>query len=340
MRRTPIAILVILLIVLIGVGYYLTNPESGQEVLVGLGLAEPVEEGYVVTGMLEAEVTYLAGSNGGMVLDLLVTEGQRVEEGEVLVRMDTKLLEPLLDVAQARYEASQAQLELVTASLREVDLDVARIALEYAQALEEGATQALEDAREFAPEAVKDEQVALAQAALDQTQAEVDLAQANLSALQAGASENEINRIEALVKAAEAEVLNQRSHLESQTITAPFKGVILESFILPEELSLPGQPLLALADLDMLEVRVYIPEADLGWAEVGDEVKVSVDAYPDQVFRGEVTYIADQAEFTPRNVQTPEERVILVYQVRIRVTNPEGALKPGLPAEITLGVGS
>jgi HlyD family secretion protein len=340
MRRTPIAVLVILLIVLIGLGYFLTNPEAGQDVLVEFGLAEPIEEGYLVTGILEAEVTYLAGSNGGIVLDMPVPEGQRVKEGDVLVRMDTKLLEPLLDAAQARYEASQAQLELVTADPREEDLDVTQIALEFAQTLEESAAQALEDAREFAPEAVKDEQVALAQAALDQAQAEVDLAQANLSALQKGASESEISVVEALVEAAEADVLNQRSQLESQTITAPFEGVILETFLLPGELSLPGQPLLALADLDMLEVRVYIPEADLGWAELGDEVKVSVDAYPDRAFRGEVVHIADQAEFTPRNVQTPEERVILVYQVRIRVANPEGALKPGLPAEITLGVES
>jgi HlyD family secretion protein len=340
MRRTPIAILVILLIVLIGLGYFLTNPEAGQEVLVGLGLAEPIEEGYVVTGILETEATYLAGSNGGVVLEIPVSEGQRVKEGEVLVRIDTKVLEPLLDAAQARYEASQAQLEMVTADPREVDLDVAQTALEFAQAVEEGAMQALEDAREFAPEAVKDEQVALAKAALDQAQAEVDLAQANLSSLQEGASESEISAVEALVAVAEADVFNQRSQLESQTITAPFEGVILETFILPGELSLPGQPLLALADLEMLEVRVYIPEADLGWAEVGDKVQVSVDAYPDRVFQGEVIYIADQAEFTPRNVQTPEERVILVYQVRIRVPNPEGALKPGLPAEITLGVGS
>jgi HlyD family secretion protein len=340
MRRTPIAVLVILLIVLIGLGYFLTNPEAGQDVLVEFGLAEPIEEGYLVTGILEAEVTYLAGSNGGIVLDMPVPEGQRVKEGDVLVRMDTKLLEPLLDAAQARYEASQAQLELVTADPREEDLDVTQIALEFAQTLEESAAQALEDAREFAPEVVKDEQVALAQAALDQAQAEVDLAQANLSALQKGASESEISVVEALVEAAEADVLNQRSQLESQTITAPFEGVILETFLLPGEFSLPGQPLLALADLDMLEVRVYIPEADLGWAELGDEVKVSVDAYPDRAFRGEVVHIADQAEFTPRNVQTPEERVILVYQVRIRVANPEGALKPGLPAEITLGVES
>ncbi len=340
MRRTPIAILVILLIILIGVGYFMTNPEAGQEVLVELGLAEPVEEGYVVTGIMEAQVTYLAAVNGGAVLELTAEEGQRVEEGEVLVRMDTTLMEPLLDAAQARYEASQAQFELVTADPREVDLDLAQAALDYALVIKEGAAQALEDAREFAPEAVKDEQIALAQAGLDQAQAEVDLAQANLSALQEGPSESEIRALEALVDAAEAEVNNQRSQMESQTITAPFEGVILETFLLPEEISLPGQPLLTLANLDSLEVRIYIPEADLGWAELGDEVTLTVDAYPDRSFWGEIIYIADQAEFTPRNVQTPEERVILVYQVRIRVANSEGALKPGLPAEITLGVES
>lgn len=98
-----------------------------------------------------------------------------------------------------------------------------------------------------------------------------------------------------------------------------------------------GWPVAAVADLDQLEVSVYVPEADLGWANVGDPVQVKVDAYPERTFQGLVIYISDQAEFTPRNVQTPEERVILVYEVRILVLNLGGDLKPGLPADVTFG---
>jgi HlyD family secretion protein len=340
MRRSPIAILIILLIVLIGLGYFMSNPESGQDVLVGLGLAQAENKGYVVSGMLEAQVTYLAGVNGGRVQELIVSEGQRVEKGEVLARLDTSFIEPLLEAAQARYDAYQAQLDLLLADPREVDLEAAQAALNLALTIKESASQALEDAREFAPEQVRDEQIAMAQAALDQAQAGVDVAHANLGALEQGASKSEISSVAALVDAAEADLNTQKSTLDYQKITAPFGGVILEIFTLPGELSLPGQSIFALADMDMLELSVYIPEADLGWARIGDDVEIIVDAYPERVFSGEVIYIADEAEFTPRNVQTPEERVILVYEIRVRVLNSGGELKPGLPAQVTFGVGS
>ena len=340
MRRPPIAILIILLIVLIGLGYFMTNPESAQDVLVGLGLAEAEQKGYMVSGMLEAQVTYLAGVNGGRVLELNVSEGQRVGKGEVLARLDTSFIAPLLEASQARYDASQAQLNLFLADPREVDLEAAQAALDLAQTIKESATQALEDATEFAPEQVRDEQIAIAQAALDQAQAGVDLAQATLDGLEEGATQNEIAAAQALVDAAEADVNSQKSTLDGQEITAPSGGVILEIFALPGELSLPGQSIFALADMDTLELRVYIPEADLGWARIGDDVEIIVDAYPERVFSGKVIYIADEAEFTPRNVQTPEERVILVYEIRIRVPNSGGELKTGLPAQVTFGVGS
>jgi hypothetical protein len=107
--------------------------------------------------------------------------------------------------------------------------------------------------------------------------------------------------------------------------------------MLEGELTLPGQSIVAIANLDILELSVYLPEAELGWASLGDEVQLFIDAYPDREFKGVVIFIADQPEFTPRNVQTPEERVILVYEIRIQVSNLDGALKPGLPAEVTFG---
>ena len=337
MRRTPIVILIILLIILIGLGYFLTNPDSGRKVLVDLGLAQPVQQGYTVSGILEATVTHLAGVNGGRLLQLFVSEGQSVERGETLASLDTSLLEPPLDAAQARLDAAQAQLDMLHTSPREVDLAVVQAALDLANSLKQSAAQSLEDAREFAPEQVRDEQIALAQAALEKAQAGVDLAQANLTALEEGASESEISAAQDSVDVAEAEVNSQKSKLEDQEITAPSDGVILVTNLLPGELCLPGQTLLTLGDLNTLEVSVYIPEADLGWAAIDEQVSLTVDAYPDDVFSGKVIYIADRAEFTPRNVQTPEERVILVYEVRIRVPNSDGKLKPGLPTVVTFG---
>jgi HlyD family secretion protein len=338
MRRIPITLLIILLILLIGLGYFITNPEAGQEILVELGLAEPVEKGYIVTGMLETQITYLAGENGGRVDSVLVNEGQTVQPGELLVQLDPSYLELQLEIAQAQLDAAEAQLELLLDGPRQVDLDVAQAAAYQAEVIWDGAIQALNDAREFTPEAIRDEQVSLVQASVDQAQAGWDLANANLEALEAGASDAEIQKATAAVTAAEAEVGTQATKLEAQSITAPHGGVILEQLLLPGEYALPGQPLITLADLSELDLIVYLPEAELSWANVGDQVKFTVDAYADRIYSGEIVWISDNAEFTPRNVQTPEDRVILVYEVSIRVPNLEGLLKPGLPAQVTFGV--
>jgi hypothetical protein len=92
----------------------------------------------------------------------------------------------------------------------------------------------------------------------------------------------------------------------------------------------------SIADLSELRLTAFIPEGELNFVDVGTMVSIMVDAYPDRQFLGEITYIADQAEFTPRNIQTPEDRVIMVYAVLIRVPNPDGALKPGLPADVII----
>jgi len=211
MRRTPIVLLLILLIILIGVGYVLIDPDAAQEILVDFGMAEPELEGYVVTGILETRVTYLGSVNGGRVKELPVNVGERVDRGKILATLDTTLLEPLLDAAQARHEAALAQLELLQADPRDVDLVLVKAAISRAHALVESALQALEDTREFAPEAIRDDQVALTQAAVDQAQAGLELAEANLDALEDGATVNQIKSLEALVNAAEADVASQQS---------------------------------------------------------------------------------------------------------------------------------
>jgi HlyD family secretion protein len=115
-------------------------------------------------------------------------------------------------------------------------------------------------------------------------------------------------------------------------LKAPSGGVILERLVHTGELAVPGAPLFTLADLDQVTLTVYVPEADLGRVSLGQDVEVTVDAY-DQVFAGQVTHIASQAEFTPKNIQTQEERVHMVFAVKIRLDNPDQLLKPGMPAD-------
>jgi HlyD family secretion protein len=182
-------------------------------------------------------------------------------------------------------------------------------------------------------------QVDAAQAAVLQAQAAVDAAHAGVTALAAGATPEQLAAAQARVAQAQA-ALNtlqlQRTRLE---ISAPISGAVLVRQVEPGEIAAPGAPLLTLASLREVEMVLYVPERDLGQAHVGQGVRVSVDSYPGRVFAGTVVRIANQAEFTPRNVATQEERLNTFYGMRVRLANPDGALKPGMPADATLEVG-
>ncbi len=121
--------------------------------------------------------------------------------------------------------------------------------------------------------------------------------------------------------------------LAKQTLTAPRDGLISEKLVDPGELAAPGAVLLELKDIDSVELTVYIPQDQIGQVKIGQTARVSVDAYEDEQFEGRVSYIAHEAEFTPRNVQTKEERVKLIFPVKIKLDNAEHRLKPGMPAD-------
>lgn len=164
----------------------------------------------------------------------------------------------------------------------------------------------------------------------------VALAQAQVDALQIGATPEQIAAVAAQVEVARAAQLALEVQLDKLTLRAPISGLVLERPVHVGELALPGAPLMTLADLDNLNLTVYVPEAQLGEVQIGQPVSVTVDAYPDRAFMGTVTFVASEAEFTPKNVQTREERVNMVFAVKVSLPNPDHALKPGMPADAVL----
>ncbi len=124
---------------------------------------------------------------------------------------------------------------------------------------------------------------------------------------------------------------------QEENIRAPLNGVVLERLFEPGELATPGSTLLVLGDLFTLNLTVYVPEDRYGQVILGHTYPVTVDSFPGTTFKGIVTHIADQAEFTPRNVQTAEGRKTTVFAVRLSMANPDLKLKPGMPADVNFG---
>ncbi len=406
------------------------SAEQARSVAGRLGLAAaPAEaEGTLqVSGTIEAEEVFVAPEIGGRVIEVLVEEGQRVEEGQVLVRLDESVLLAQLGQALATLEAAKANLEAVSAGPRETVVRRAEAALAQAKAQYEGAlsawwnAQAIREnpqdldarideartqvalareevdaarARLKAAEIVRDryqndgslegkeryriesERVQAAQAQVEAAEARlaaaqatlrlllqvrenpvalevqvkaaeaqarvaragVQVAEAGLALAKVGPRPEEVEMAAAQVEQAEAAVELAKVQLAKQTLRAPVGGVVSRLLVREGEVALPGSTVCILADLDVVDLVVYIPEAQIGWVQVGQEAEVTVDSFPGRVFLGKVAYISHEAEFTPRNVQTAEERAKTVFAVKVRIPNPDGSLKAGMPADAVIRV--
>ena len=291
------------------------------------------------TGTIEVEMLNIASDMGGRIVEITVDKGEEVREGDVLVRLETDMI----DADLARTEAAIQALEKAR--------DAAREAWRAAQAaranpqeikLRMAEIQAQLDAAELQLQAAQltgdPTQVQLAQTTRDGLQRVLDLLTVMRDepyALEAQARQAEMiyQGLEALLQAAYSIRDLLQLQKEKMTLTAPRSGFILDRLFSEGEIAAPLAPILVLADLREVTLTVYLPETVYGRVRLGDEVTVYVDSWPDRTFTGKVTYIAPRAEFTPANVQTPDERARLVYAVEITLPNEDLALKPGMIAD-------
>jgi multidrug efflux pump subunit AcrA (membrane-fusion protein) len=178
--------------------------------------------------------------------------------------------------------------------------------------------------------------VAQAEAAYQTAQAEVQVAKAQLEILKAGARSEQIAIAQAQVKQAEASLAALQVQRDQHTLVAPLDAWVVEQPAHEGEMATPGAVLLTLADLNNLTLTVYVAEPNIGQVAIGQSVQVYVDAFPGQPFTGHITFISNKAEFTPKNIQTKEERANIVFAVKIKLDNPDLQLKPGMPADAAL----
>lgn len=255
----------------------------------------------------------------------------RAEAAVQAAEEEVRMAELRLDQARRGPRAEQIDALVAQVAQTQAAIDAAQAGLQVAQANRDASAVA----------------VALAQADLESARiapeiaaAQRDGAQAQLNLVLAGSRPEELEQLQAQLAQAEALLEGARAaqreieiQLERTTVIAPIGGVILDVLTQVGELASPAVPLFTLADLGDLRLTVYIPEADLGRVHLDQPVRVSVDAYRES-FAGRVIHIARKAEFTPKNVETREERVHMVFAVEIALDNGPGKLLPGMPADV------
>jgi len=346
--------------------------------LVGLGIVAGLAYGYMrlrevsapegvisASGRIEGRITTLTAKSSARVTEIRAEEGQTVAAGDVLAVLDD-------ETQRAIVLSAEKSVASLTEQLRAADLEIDllekqtrnRIATAQAAVAETAARAAQAEAtleqarrdrdryeklaeRDVASKQKLDEaqtRTHVAGHVLDEAKAAHQRSQRQLEAARLGWDDVAVKRAQRDVLAkkieqAEANLKEQQTYIDDFTIRSPIAGTILSRTIELGERVSAGTPLFTLVPLDRLYVKVYIPEPEIGKIALGQPARIAVDSFPGRWFEARVSRVSQQAEFTPKNVETKEERVKLVFAVELDIAkNPEGVLKPGMPADAEITV--
>jgi HlyD family secretion protein len=251
------------------------------------------------SGTVEVTEVEISPELSAKIVILHHREGDQVKEGDPLLDLDRSDLESRLREAEAARRAAEAQVSVARARMENAQRDYSRnLQLYRAQAI----SASVHDAAKTAYEVAK----------------------------------NTYEASQSQYKGAKSQVETLQVQLQKTHIVSPITGVVLERSVEAGEVIFPGIVAMTIGDLRSPWVRIYIGEPDIGKVRLGQQASVVTDAYPKRQFTATLRYIASEAEFTPKNVQTREERIKLVYEARVYLANEEGILKPGMPADVTL----
>jgi len=285
------------------------------------------------SGTIECTQVDIAPQVAGIITSLIPQEGDRVRQGGLIARIDSEDYELKRNEAKAAVAVANAQLELLLAGSRKEDIERAREQVIEARIMSELSSADLRRITSvYQSGTVTQKQMDDARAQADRSKAVLGAAEQNLAKFEKGSREEEIRLAETQVAQAESRLALTAKYVADCVITSSLDGVVTTRVHEEGEFVPVGAPLVTVSRLDEVWLSVYVPETALGGVKLGQEARIKIDGRPD-FFEGKVTYISPTAEFTPRNVQTPDERVKLVYRVKITLVNKEGIFKPGLPAD-------
>jgi HlyD family secretion protein len=292
----------------------------------------------IASGTVEATEADLGFQAPGRIERIDVREGDRVVAGRELAWLDRIELQARRQAAEAQADAARAVLAELERGFRAEEIAQGRAALRAAEQRVSDATRDLERAqRLFDGGAVSQQMLDRAETAHELALADLESVREALQILETGPREERIAAQRAALAQAEATVAQIDATLDFAVVRAPFDGLITVRHREPGETVAAGTPVLTLMNPDDRWVRIYVRADEVGRINIGHPATITGDAYPDRTYEGRVVFIASEAEFTPRNVQTTEERVKLVYRVKVQIVGDASFdLKPGLAADVRL----
>jgi HlyD family secretion protein len=294
----------------------------------------------LLSGNVEAHESVVAFRTQGRIVALPVEEGSAVKGGDLLARLDDADYQQQVRIDEATLHTRDRELELAEAGNRAQDIRAGEQTVADARAdLEMKRTDLERYTALYKRDAVSAQTRDQADTAFRRAQAVYERAQQNLSEIREGTRKEQIAVSRATSHAARQSLELSKVRLDYTVLASPVTGVITVRQAELGEYVAPGTPVVTIADLDHLWVRAYVAETDLGRVRWGQQVTLHTDTYPGKSYKGTISFISPEAEFTPKTVQTNKERVALVYRIKVDVENPNHELKPGMPADITIEQG-
>jgi HlyD family secretion protein len=288
----------------------------------------------MLSGNIEAHESLVSFKVQGRVVELPIEEGQWVTAGAVLARLDDADYKQKVDIDAANVQLRESNLALTLAGTRQQEIKAAEQTVIDTQAeLEQRKLDNDRAQRLYARDAISAQDRDFAATALKRAEAQYQSAKERFSQAKEGSRKEDIAIARANVKSARESLGLSRINLDYTMLRAPGNGVITVRQAEVGEVVSPGTPVVTLADLDHVWLRAYVAETDLGRIRWGQDATIRTDTYPDKAYHGRISFIASNAEFTPKSVQTFKERVTLVYRIKVDVDNPNHELKPGMPAD-------
>ncbi len=298
----------------------------------------------VLYGNVDLRQVDLAFNDSGRIAAVLVDEGAKVKQGEVLARLDTSRIAPQVAQAEANVAAQAAVVDKLHNGSRPEEIAQAQANVDAAKANAHNAELTyhrlvmLKESVGGGP-AVTQSQIDAAKAAKDSADAQREVAEQALTLAKAGPRKEDVAQAEAQLKATQAQLALLRQQLKDADLAAPEDGVIRSRLLEPGEIASPQKSVFSIAIVSPKWVRAYVSEPDLARVAPGAEATVTIDG-DTQSFAGHIGFISPVAEFTPRAIQTAELRTSLVYEVRILVDDPQDVLRLGMPATVHLTAGA
>jgi HlyD family secretion protein len=287
-----------------------------------------------ISGNIETTEVDVGFKIPGRIVSRFFEEGDWVDQGKVLAKLDDEDLRNRLEVARATLMSAQARLSKLLAGSRPEEIREAEANLNQARFdLENKETQYERMKSLFEKRVVPKETLDNAEAAFKIAKASFQKATETYLLVKEGPRKEDIDDARAQVEQAQASLKLTETQLSYTTLYSPLSGVVLVKSGEIGEVVNPGTSIVTLADIENIWLKAYIPETDLSKVKWGQEVMVMTDLHPKKEYRGKISFISSQAEFTPKQIQTEKERVTLVYRIKVDIPNPDRELKPGMPAD-------